>query len=126
MPGRPGGPKTAVDRDGATLINVVLPAPLGPTMPTRSPRMLRDGSALTYHFDYQNGVLRLVKGDFLLVCPVRDTGPWLRVEAMIAGADRTTRLWRLFSSTRSEMKDSKPSNPFKKQPQNHGAATPPR
>jgi hypothetical protein len=38
--------------------------------------VLRDGSALTYHFDYQNGVLRLVKGDFLLVCPVRDTGPW--------------------------------------------------
>ena len=126
MPGRPGGPKTAVDRGGATLINVVLPAPLGPTMPARSPRMLRDGSALTYRFDYQNGVLRLVKGDFLLVCPVRDTGPWLRVEAMTAGADRTTRLWRLFSSTRSEMKDSKPSNPFKKQPQNHGAAKPPR
>jgi hypothetical protein len=29
-------------------------------------------------------------------------------------------------STRSEMKDFEPSNPFKKQPQNRGAAPPPR
>jgi hypothetical protein len=52
------------------------------------------------------------------------TSPWspIRLTGSHAGSVALAPVF----STRSEMKDFEPSNPFKKQPQNRGAAPPPR
>jgi hypothetical protein len=55
-----------------------------------------------------------------------------RIPADAGNSCRCTLAVQLFLNRASvirfakEMKDFEPSNPFKKQPQNHGAATPPR